>query len=517
MSLSKPGAGSRIDVGARLSHSTLPVARLDSRTYPRWVNGPIHRYRSPQLTSLTILTLAAILVGIFGSRGYGVALAFGGVTAAGAAFVAGSTVVPTFYAIAVGAFVAIVVRVIKRTRSPDPFVEPPTPGGVALVLLLLWGTLVTLAAPEMFSGITVLNPGGSLAQLQSGVFSASNFAQIVYLALGVSVALYLARSRSAGPELIGISAGLTILLSFWSYLHHLVGLPFPTGFFDNSPSFAFIDTAAGGAERFRGILSEPSGLAAASLVAVCYMASRAVRVSGWRRWGAIAVALIATYLASISTSGTFVVAGVIVAGLAIAAFVVRFILRGRRVHPAVVVAICAGGLASVWVLPTIIAFVSDTVTNKTTSSSFTDRSSANALSYKLFLETNGFGVGLGANRPSSFAADLVSTVGLIGTLLFAVPVIYLIWRSLSIDRYRPVVWALVALLIVKIVASPDLSDSSGVLWISIGLLSHAVWEETGIEASPFGGAKRLDTGTFVAASRTPNNLAKAAEESGRGK
>jgi hypothetical protein len=466
------------------------------------------------LTSLTILTLAAILVGIFGSRGYGVALALGGVTAAGAAFVAGSTVVPTFYAVAVGALVALVVRIIKRTRSPDPFREPPTPGGTAFVLFLVWSTLVTLAAPELFSGITVLSPGGSLAQLQSGVFTPSNVAQIVYLALGVSVALFLARSRAAGPELIGISAGLTILLSFWSYLHQLVELPFPAGFFDNSPSFAFIDTAAGGAERFRGILSEPSGLAAASLVAVCYMASRAVRVNGWRRWGAIVVALIATYLASISTSGTFVVAGVIVAGLAVAAFLGRFVLRGKKVHPGVVAAICAGALASVWVLPGIIAFVSTTVSNKTASSSFTDRSSANALSYKLFFETDGFGVGLGANRPSSFAADLVSTVGLIGTLLFAIPVIYLIVRSLSIDRYRPVVWALVALLIVKIVASPDLSDSSGVLWISIGLLSHAVRESTPDQASRFGGTKYFTAGRFVAGSRPPGTLVKAGDELG---
>lgn len=430
------------------------------------------------MTSLTILTLAAILYGIFGSRGYGVALALGGATAAGAAFVAGSVVVPTFYATAVGAVVALVVRLVKRTRDPHPLAEPPAPGALALILLLVWATLVTLAAPELFNGLTVLNPAGSIAQLQAGVFSASNIAQIVYLALGVAVALFLARSRGAGPELIGVATGLTVLLSFWSYLHQIAGLPFPTGFFDNSPSFTFIDTEAGGGERFRGILSEPSGLAAAALVAICFMASTAVRTRGWRRWGAIVIALIATYLASISTSGTFVVAGVIIAGLAILAFLVRFVLGGKKVHPAVVAAICAAGIAAVWVLPTIIAFVSTTVSQKAGSSSYTDRSGADALSYKIFQQTFGFGAGLGANRPSSFAADLVSTVGFVGTLLFGVAVIYLIWRALPIDRYRPVVWALVALLIVKLIASPDLSDSSGVLWISIGLLSHAVWERT---------------------------------------
>jgi hypothetical protein len=465
------------------------------------------------LTSLTILTLAAILYGVFGSRGYGVALALGGVTAAGAAFVAGTIVVPTFYAVAAGTVVALVVRVVRRTRDPDPLTNSPTPGGVALILLLLWGTLVTLAAPELFSGTTVLNPGGSLAQLQAGVFSASNLAQIVYLALGVAVALYVARSPGAGPELIGIATGLTILLSFWSYLHQLFGFPFPTGFFDNSPSFSFIDTEAGGGARFRGILSEPSGLAAAALVAICYMASRAVRVSGWRRWGAIVVALIATYLASISTSGTFVVAGVIVASLAIVSFLARFVLRGQNVHPAVVAAICGAAVASVWVLPTIIAFIGDTVNQKTGSSSYIDRSSADALSYQIFRETSGFGVGLGANRPSSFAADLVSTVGLVGTLLFAVTVIYLIWRSRSIDKYRPVVWALVALLIVKLIASPDLSDSSGVLWISIGLLSHAIRERTSIELLEWPVTRSMNWHRLKVVTSSRYDLIKAGRES----
>ena len=38
---------------------------------------------------------------------------------------------------------------------------------------------------------------------------------------------------------------------------------------------------------------------------------------------------------------------------------------------------------------------------------------------------------------------------------------------------RPVFWTLVTLLVAKLFAGPDLSDSSGILWLSLGLLSQA--------------------------------------------
>ena len=82
-------------------------------------------------------------------------------------------------------------------------------------------------------------------------------------------------------------------------------------------------------------------------------------------------------------------------------------------------------------------------------------------------------VGLGGTRASSFFPNLLSTTGLPGTLLFAGAILTVIRRAVSVYEYRPVIWALVTLLMVKVVSGPDLSDASGVLWISIGLLAHA--------------------------------------------
>lgn len=332
--------------------------------------------------------------------------------------------------------------------------------------------LVTVTAPELFDGMAVLLPTGK-GGLVAGVLTSSNIAQIIYLALGVCVVIFLARSPSARPELIGLAAGATTLLSLWRYLHQEAGVPFPEGMFDNSPNLAYIETAPGGLQRFRGILSEPSSLAGSSLVTISYLLARVSQIAGWRRVGAVAVAVAAGYLGVISTSATFVVASVVVAAIAAAIFLLGFLTQRRFVSAAVGVVSCAMIVTSLWLLPIITDFVETTIDDKVASPSFGERSGANSASYGIFFDTYGFGTGLGANRASSFFAGLLSTTGLVGTLLLAATIFGLIYRGSSVRCYRPVMWALVAILVLKVVAGPDLSDSTGIMWISLGLLSRA--------------------------------------------
>ena len=424
------------------------------------------------MTSLSIVTLLLIAYGALGRPGYGVALALGGATAAGAAVVVGATAVPTFYAVSLGAAVGLVLSMIGSAFRRAPRVAS-SPGVGLLVLFFAWSTLVTLVAPVIFDGTVVLAPGTGRRLLAGGFFTSSNIAQVVYLFLGVAVVAFLSRSPKAGPGLIGLAAGTTTVLSFWRYLHQYAGLPFPEDFFDNSPAFAYIETAPQGIQRFRGILSEPAGLAVSCLVTVAYMVPRAVQLSGRRRAGALLIAGIAIFLGSVSTSATFVVAGGIVTALALATFGFDFLSRRVRLSGLVGVLACGVVIALVWVLPLLASFVETTINQKVSSSSFNDRSFSDSTSYDLLLSTFGFGVGLGANRASSFLPGLLSTTGIIGTLLFTAAVVTLVVRGGKVRRYRPVVWALVTLLVVKLVSGPDLSDSSGILWISLGLLSHA--------------------------------------------
>jgi hypothetical protein len=304
------------------------------------------------------------------------------------------------------------------------------------------------------------------------------------------VVIFLARSSRARPELIGLAAGTTTLLSLWRTLHEIHGVPFPVGVFDNSPFYAYIETAPGGVQRYRGILSEPAGLAGSSLVTIAYMLSRTVHVRGLRRVGTLAVAAVAGYLGTISTSATFVVAAGAIALIAALSFAVGFLLRRTSVSAVVSVLACVLAVVAIWVLPVIGDFAEARVSEKVSSASFSERSRADGRCYDILVDTFGSGVGLGAGRASSFLPGLLATTGIVGTLLLAAAVAGLIRRGAALPEYRPVIWALVALLVTKIVAGPDLSDSSGVMWISLGLLSHAAVtiDRRRIAASPFAAA-----------------------------
>lgn len=423
---------------------------------------------------MTLITLIIVVYGVLSTRGYGRALALGGATPAGAALVLNEDLaVPTFYTVALGTVAAIALQLLGRGPAP-PAVRRRLPPGVSLLLLFLgWSALVTLVSPMLFEGLTVLTPGGQRSALVAGVITGTNSAQLIYLMLAVCIVVFLARSPKAGPELIGLAAGLTVMLSLWRYSHEIGGVPFPEDLFDNSPAFAYIETAPGGVDRFRGILSEPAGLAVSCLVALVYMLPRAFQVRGWHRAGAIVVAVAAAYLGVISTSATFIVAGVLVAAIAALAFLFGFLIQRTPVGELASIVACLMVIAALWALPIIAAYVELTVNEKVSSSSFDDRSGSDSVAYEIFLDTFGFGAGLGASRASSFFPGLLSATGVVGTLLFAAAVVTLIRRSAPVREYRPVIWALVTVLVVKIVSGPDLNDSSGILWMSLGLLSHA--------------------------------------------
>lgn len=425
------------------------------------------------MTTLTLVTVVVILYGMVGRQGYGYALALGGSTGAGAAFVAGTIAVPTFYAVAIGTAIALGVRMVTRRSTPDDPIRALPPGVPVLALFTAWSVLVTVTAPLLFDGLAVLLPTGK-SSLAAGTITSSNYAQTIYLTLGVCVIAFLARSPAAGPQLIGLAAGATTVLSLWRYGHQEIGLPFPDGVFDNSPNLAYIETAPGGIARFRGILSEPSGLAGSSLVTVSYMLPRSQHVHGWRRAGALFVSAAAVYLGVISTSATFVVASVVVALIAAVTFLIGFLSRRTSVSAIVSVVCCALVVLTLWLLPIVADFVELTVNQKVSSSSYDQRTGANTASYELFLHTFGFGVGLGSNRASSFLAGILSDTGLVGTLLFAAAIVALVRRSAPVLEYRPVIWALIASLVLKVTAGPDMSDNTGITWIALGLLSHAV-------------------------------------------
>lgn len=420
------------------------------------------------MTPIGLLIAVVALAAIARRLPWAYALAVGGATPAGAALILGGTYVPTFYAVSSALFGAVILSVMFEARR-----RPATmiPGLTLLLAFLAWSVLVTLTAPLLFDGMRVVHP--EVFALSAGTITSSNVAQLAYLLLGIVVFVVIARDPAKPFVVLGVAVGATVLLSLWRYLSQQIGLPFPEGFFDNSPGFNFIETDSDGSDRVRGILSEPAALASSCVVAATYFGVLARQVKGLRRVGCVALAASAVYLGSISTSTTFVIAGVIVVCLFLFVELVRFVARRSTAGFGMGVAMAGAVVAAAVVAPDVLAFVETTVDEKLGTGSFTARSSSDTSSLGVFLDTYGWGVGLGAARASSFVPTLLSAVGLIGALLFVAAVVSVVVAAREDREMAPVTWLLVSFFVVKVVSSPDLSDSSGVMWLALGVLGHA--------------------------------------------
>jgi hypothetical protein len=85
---------------------------------------------------------------------------------------------------------------------------------------------------------------------------------------------------------------------------------------------------------------------------------------------------------------------------------------------ALVVIICTITVldASIWT--PLLTMLDETILQKNTTSSFEERGTWTSVSWQAFLDSDGFGVGLGATRASNSVVSMLSNVGLLGGLLY---------------------------------------------------------------------------------------------------
>jgi hypothetical protein len=421
------------------------------------------------MSALTLVVVAGWVLALF-RREPLLAIAIGGMMPSGAFLVLGGIALPTVYASAIFAVLAsVLLRIGARSRT-----APPSRGILVLWVFALWVVIVTVAAPFLFSGVQVIALGGTSRALDPATFlTSSNIAQLLYLVLGVACAALAAARPERAVWFVYLALAGAALLSVWRYAGINLGLPFPYGFFDNSPGFRYIDGAPGGIVRFRGIFSEPAALAASSLACVATGVSLLRRVTGGKRVFVIVGTLAAAFNLSQSTSATGVLAAAVLVVVVIVTAVGGLVLHGRRWSVGATTLVVIGATAAIWLLPVAGAFLQGVVDAKVGTSSYDERSGADLYSFGLVLQTYGFGVGVGSNRPSSFLAALLAGTGVIGSLLFFGVVMRYSLRATAAPAVRPLLWALLAIMLAKFVASPDLSDTTGTMWLAIGALIGA--------------------------------------------
>lgn len=378
--------------------------------------------------------------------------------------------VPIFYLLAVIAALTFVFSKQQRPMSTSPGIWP-------LTFFVVWALGITAMGPWVFEGTLVLDPrmGIDVAvnyppPLQ---YNVSNLAQAGYLLLAFGLVLYVGNRRTLSPHLLTAGLAIGMVLTTANLLADAVGIDWPTEFFDASPSATYISTTETGELRFRGIFTEPSGLALFSSVAVVFFLSTAARSTDRARlaYSLLGALSLANLLAA--DSGTATVVGLTVAGITSVVVYGGFLLGVRRISLAAAVTFALAVLGLIWWWSDIYAAVAAVIEDKVASSSFTNRTAADAFSLDLFLDTRGFGVGLGSNRPSTFIPGLLSTTGVIGVVLFVWAAARLMHGAWARPEWRPTVLALLTLFLTKLVAGSDLSTP--LMWLGLAGCAFAAW------------------------------------------
>jgi hypothetical protein len=395
-----------------------------------------------------------------------------------AAVIVGDNGVIPFYLIAIVLAARAVLRYPHRQPDLPGSCEP---GRTPLLLFGVWTIAITALGPVYFAGLSVLDPRGGIDdQVLSPAtltLKISNLAQAGYLLLGLVVVLQLGRLPALPPRLAGLGFAIGTVLST---ARGLLPESLQRKLFDTSPTVRYINTTPEGEERLRGIFSEPSGLASFSITAIVFFVMTASRSTGRLRAGCLVMGAWCLVNLSLSSSGTALIGGIIVVAVIVAQAVGRFVSGAVRWSREVLVLALAAVPVVIVVLPLLFDTVLATVDDKIDSDSYQSRSTADLFSLDLAWQTWGLGVGLGSNRPSSFLAMLLSCTGLIGTVLFLAAVTRFVRHAARLPEFQPTAWALVALLVSKLVAGPDMSEP--VMWILIGICANVAWRASPLPA-----------------------------------
>lgn len=353
-------------------------------------------------------------------------------------------------------------------------------GNRALVYFAVYALAVTVFAAFAFSGVGVLAPRLGLDS-QFGdptpfVFGISNVAQLVYLALGAAGAWFLARLVAEGElplrrlrGYVGQAFALAMLLGAWQFVSlHSESVSWPRAFFGSNESRDFVGATAAGVPRLYGTFTEPSAFAGFLLAGLAFfVAARSDAGSPRQRYACLAVVAASLLLVTDSSTARL---GLVLAVASFYPLVGLALLRGRRVSRLVLTAVPSAIVA----LPLALFYfdlparVAEAAYGKLGTVSYSVRSFADTYSLSLIEKTYGLGIGLGSNRPSSFAVLLLSSVGVIGTGLFVVaivrPLIAAYKRRDGAAAGLPA--GLLTLLGAKVLAIPDLSTP--LLWVLLG-------------------------------------------------
>jgi hypothetical protein len=361
-----------------------------------------------------------------------------------------------------------------RKLLPRP--ENPVRAIVILVFLFwLWSFPSAFIMPHLFAGTLVSVPrNGGDAEFAPLVWNLSNLAQAGYVTLNVATVLYalhVVRTHGQTEQLMRAlywAAFVVVFVGFAQFLAFQAGWDFPYETFNSNPGYAMgFEEDIGSIHRFNSTFLEPSY--AGSYLSAISCGLLASLLSGRRGIGLFLALLGAVGVLFLTTSTTGF------AALAVGVFALVISFNPLRRHKETGKSSALGwtvflvifGLVGLVVLfnPDFSDAVLVGTFAKWETTSFWTRLANDVQAIRVFLDTKGLGVGLGSSRSSGLIFTMLSSVGIVGTALFAA-VFYKIVKSfpgrLVQSSLQLTFWALLTLLVSEILSVPDISRP--VLW-----------------------------------------------------
>ncbi len=339
-----------------------------------------------------------------------------------------------------------------------PNASKPFKGKRWMIAFALIAVTSAFTLPFVFAGIPVYEQH---IGLDDGLFIRpplefrnANISHSISLVLGVLVVLGAAQTFQGKSHVKN-----AYLFTFYflaaviglQFLCSVAGIAFPYTLLQNHGGSSMQAVVTGDlSSRFSGTFTESSG---AGLVLSGFTAG--FLAEKLRYGGSLIPALIGLgAILLVRSTGSIVAIGVSIVLLALSQPVFRFpyVFPVRLMRVTMLIGAVAALTAAILFSPLRDSVMNETVSKQDTGS-FINRTASDLYALDLFVRTHGIGVGMGSNRPSSLISSLLSTVGVLGLMLFLMTHFALISNAGSA---RPELrWAGFALFISMATSMPD--------------------------------------------------------------
>jgi len=373
-----------------------------------------------------------------------------------------------FYLIEIFILLRFALQLLQGTK-----LLPPKGSAVRGIVLLLcafwaWAFVSAFVLPRVFAGTLVAAPRGLEEDFTPLQWTLSNLAQAGYLTLNVVTVLYAVhtvRTYQQTEQLMKAiywALVIALVIGLAQFISTQAGWEFPYELFNNNPTYGHgTDQELGLVRRVNSTFTEPSNAGSYLAALTCGLLAGFLKGGRNLRWVLAILATAAMLLLTTSSTGFVALAG----GLCLLLLYFNPFRKSSAFFWIAVLGVAVVVAVILIITPDLLLAVTAMTVDKGESKSFWVRLADEIHSLEVFASTYGLGVGLGSNRSSGLVTTMLSTVGIVGTGLFAI-LYYRVTREFlrsSVSRsFQVTFWSLVTLTIAEAVAVPDLNRP--VLW-----------------------------------------------------